>query len=90
MDGFSPRQRDRLLDTLRASLVTRGTATDIAGELGIHPQTVRYRMRQVEGILGDRLADSEARFAIEAVLRAMRLRERASRADAGRDDNASE
>ncbi|MCQ0005470.1 PucR family transcriptional regulator [Actinomadura madurae] len=31
MDGFSPRQRDRLLDTLRASLVTRGTATDIAG-----------------------------------------------------------
>ncbi|GAA4388492.1 helix-turn-helix domain-containing protein [Actinomadura sp. NPDC048032] len=79
MDGFSPRQRDRLLETLHAWLVTRGTANDIARELGIHPQTVRYRMRQVEGVLGDRLTDREARFAIEAVLRATRLRARAAR-----------
>jgi hypothetical protein len=88
MDGLGARQRDRLLDTLRAWLTTRGTATEIAAELGIHPQTVRYRMRQVESTLGDRLADSEARFAIEAVLRAMRLRERAAgaaRVAAGQD-----
>jgi len=91
MDAFSPRQRDRLLETLRAWLVTRGTANDIAKELGIHPQTVRYRMRQVDGVLGERLTDAEARFAIEAVLRAMRLRERAAPppgAGAGRDEAA--
>lgn len=78
MEGFSPRQRARLLDTLHAWLVSRGTAADIARELDVHPQTVRYRMRQLEGSLGARLTDPDARFAIEAVLRAMRLRERAA------------
>ncbi|TMR41469.1 helix-turn-helix domain-containing protein [Actinomadura geliboluensis] len=83
MDDLTCRQRERLLETLRAWLTTRGSANDIAAELGIHPQTVRYRMRQVESTLGDRLADSDARFAIEAVLRAMRLRERAGAAAGG-------
>ncbi|MGH3241840.1 MAG: helix-turn-helix domain-containing protein, partial [Spirillospora sp.] len=50
----------------------------IAKELDIHPQTVRYRMRRLEDILGDRLTDPDARFALEAVLRAMWLRERAA------------
>ncbi|TDB79882.1 PucR family transcriptional regulator [Actinomadura sp. KC216] len=78
MAQFSPRQRDRLLDTLRAWLVSRGTAAGIAKELDIHPQTVRYRMRRLEEILGDRLTDPDARFAIEAVLRAKWLRDHAT------------
>ncbi|WP_433334121.1 helix-turn-helix domain-containing protein [Spirillospora sp. CA-294931] len=69
-------QRDRLLATLHTWLTTRGTAAEIAEELDVHPQTVRYRMRKLEGTLGDRLADPDARFAIEVVLRAMWLRER--------------
>ncbi|MFG2091714.1 MULTISPECIES: helix-turn-helix domain-containing protein [unclassified Spirillospora] len=75
---FPIRQRDRLMDTLRAWLVSRGTAAEVAEELNIHPQTVRYRMRQLEGILGDRLNDPDGRFAIEAVLRATSLRRRAA------------
>ncbi|MFC6931291.1 helix-turn-helix domain-containing protein [Actinomadura yumaensis] len=75
MDGLNSRQRDRLLDTLRTWLMIRGTAASIAEELQIHPQTVRYRMRQLEGALGDRLTDPDSRFAIEVVLRAMWLRQ---------------
>lgn len=73
---FPDRQRDRLMDTLRAWLVNRGTAAELAEELSIHPQTVRYRMRQLESVLGDRLNDPESRFAIEVVLRTTALRKR--------------
>ncbi|NED56390.1 PucR family transcriptional regulator, partial [Micromonospora aurantiaca] len=47
--------------------------------LHIHPQTVRYRMRKIEQTLGDELADPEARFGIEVVLRAAHLRARRRR-----------
>ncbi|TDC89140.1 PucR family transcriptional regulator [Actinomadura sp. 7K507] len=77
MAEFPARQRERLVDTLRTWLVSRGTAAGIAEELDVHPQTVRYRIRQLEGILGDRLSDPDARFAIEVVLRAMRLQKKA-------------
>ncbi|TDC61946.1 PucR family transcriptional regulator [Actinomadura sp. GC306] len=78
LSEFPSRQRGRLMDTLHAWLVSRGTAAEIAEELNIHPQTVRYRMRQLEGVLGDRLNDPEARFAIEVVLRATSLRRRSA------------
>ncbi|MBW8482115.1 helix-turn-helix domain-containing protein [Actinomadura parmotrematis] len=76
LDAMTPGQQDRITETLRTWLVTRGTAAEIARHLHIHPQTVRYRMRRIEQALGDRLGDPEARFGIEAVLRAMELRER--------------
>jgi hypothetical protein len=72
----------RLVMTLRAWLRTRGTAARVGGDLGVHPQTVRYRMRQIERTLGDELDDPDSRFAIEVVLRALWLRERASGPDA--------
>ena len=53
----------------------------MAERLKVHPQTVRYRMRNLERTLGGQLSDPDARFAIELVLRAARLRERASRDD---------
>jgi len=74
MRTFRGEQRRRLFDTLRAWLTTRGTAVEIADELDVHPQTVRYRMRQIDGAIGDRLDDDRARLAIEAALRAARLR----------------
>ncbi|MBO2447984.1 helix-turn-helix domain-containing protein [Actinomadura barringtoniae] len=74
MKTFRGEQRRRLFDTLRAWLTTRGTAVEIADELDVHPQTVRYRMRQIDGAIGDRLDDDQARLAIEAALRAARLR----------------
>ena len=63
MDGLTSRQRERLTETLRAWLRTRGTAARVGDDLGVHPQTVRYRMRQIEQTLGDDLADPDARFA---------------------------
>lgn len=76
LDGLTPKQRDRLTETLRTWLRTRGTAARVGEELGVHPQTVRYRMRQIEQIIGSELEDPDARFAIEVVLRALWLRQR--------------
>ncbi|MEU1098109.1 helix-turn-helix domain-containing protein, partial [Streptomyces sp. NPDC005877] len=77
LQGHTETRRERLTETLRAWLATRGTAAQIGEVLHIHPQTVRYRMRNLDAAFGPRLADPERRFATEIVLRAMRLRERA-------------
>jgi DNA-binding CsgD family transcriptional regulator len=79
LDGLTPRQRERLTETFGAWLETRGTAAEIAERLQVHPQTVRYRIRQLERTLGDQFGNPDARFAMEMVLRAMRLRDRAAR-----------
>jgi PucR C-terminal helix-turn-helix domain len=76
---LTEKQRNRLTETFGAWLETRGTAAEIADRLCVHPQTVRYRMRQLERTFGDQFADPDTRFAMEMVLRVMRLRERASR-----------
>ncbi|WP_245974009.1 helix-turn-helix domain-containing protein [Thermomonospora umbrina] len=70
----------RLIETLGTWLESRGTAAEIADRLHVHPQTVRYRIRRIKDIMGDRLDDPDTRFALEVVLRAMRLRERSCRA----------
>jgi hypothetical protein len=79
--GLGPAQRRRMAETFGAWLETSGTAPAMADRLGVHPQTVRYRMRQLERALGGQLSDPDARFAIEAVLRATRLRDRATTAE---------
>ena len=79
LEGLTPRQQERLTETFGAWLETRGTAAEIADRLQVHPQTVRYRIRQLERTLGDQFGDPEARFAMEMVLRVMRIRDRAAR-----------
>jgi PucR C-terminal helix-turn-helix domain len=71
---FPDRQRLRLASTLFAWLRTNGNVKEIAEKLGVHPQTVRYRMRQLQEALGDQLHDPDARFEMEASLRAAELR----------------
>ena len=78
LEGLTPRQQERLTETFGAWLETRGTAAEIADRLQVHPQTVRYRIRQLERTLGDQFGDPDARFAMEMVLRVMRLREKGS------------
>ncbi|MFJ8311374.1 MULTISPECIES: helix-turn-helix domain-containing protein [unclassified Streptomyces] len=73
LDALTPGRRDRLMETLRTWLATRGTAAHMGELLAVHPQTVRYRMRTLESVFGDRLADPEHRFATELVLRARDL-----------------
>ncbi|NGN68687.1 PucR family transcriptional regulator [Streptomyces sp. A7024] len=76
LDDLTPNQRDRLIDTLRAWLDTRGNAVQMAELLHLHPQTVRYRLRNLDKAFGAQLTDPDARFALELVLRALQLRGR--------------
>ena len=71
-------QRQRLTETFSAWLETSGTAPAMAERLHVHPQTVRYRMRKLEQALDGQLSDPDSRFALEAVLRATRLRDHAA------------
>ncbi len=70
-------RRERLVETLRVWLTTRGTAGRIAEQLHVHPQTVRYRMRSLGQHFGSQLSEPERRFALEATLRALWLRDQA-------------
>ena len=65
---LTPRSRERLLDTLRSWLAHQGDRSSVAAELGIHPQTVRYRVGLLRDLLGEDLADSARRFELELVL----------------------
>ena len=67
-------QRARLDETLLAWLQTGGTASDVAAALHVHPQTVRYRMRQLQEIFGDEMNNPDWRFEMAVVLRAKVLR----------------
>ena len=70
-------RRERLVETLRVWLTTRGTAGRIAEQLHVHPQTVRYRMRTLGQHFGSQLSEPDRRFALEATLRALWLRDQA-------------
>jgi DNA-binding CsgD family transcriptional regulator len=72
MTALTGTQRDKLGDTLLTWLEGWRTDTEIAEILGVHPQTVRYRMRQLRKLFGGALDDSDARFDIEVALRAER------------------
>ncbi|GAB3484038.1 helix-turn-helix domain-containing protein [Amycolatopsis cihanbeyliensis] len=64
----------RLEETLDALLASWGrSAPEVASTLGIHPQTARNRLRQLDELLGDRLADPTFRFEAEIVLRTRAL-----------------
>ncbi|MFF5173364.1 PucR family transcriptional regulator [Micromonospora sp. NPDC000089] len=49
----------RLAETLRSWLLHQGRRDDVAADLFVHPQTVRYRMGQLRELYGDRLNDPE-------------------------------
>ncbi|HVK23215.1 MAG TPA: helix-turn-helix domain-containing protein [Actinokineospora sp.] len=72
-ENLTAKQRDRLESTLLAWLETRGGINEIATRLDVHPQTVRYRMHQLETLLGDHLSDPEERLTMEIALRYRRL-----------------
>lgn len=67
------KQRARLGETLLAWLQSSGSAPEIAERLKIHPQTVRYRLRQLEELFGDRLNNPDDRLDMEISLRAQGL-----------------
>ncbi|MGH3168996.1 MAG: PucR family transcriptional regulator [Trebonia sp.] len=82
-------ERAWLIDTFEPWLERRGTATEIAAMLGVHVQTVRYRIKQLKEIFGDAIDDPDSRLAFELTLRVMRLLRERDRAVASAASAAS-
>jgi hypothetical protein len=49
----------KLVETLRSWLLHQGRRDEVAAELFVHPQTVRYRVARLRELYGDRLRDPE-------------------------------
>ncbi len=60
LDAVKPETAARLAETLRSWLLHQGRREEVAAELVVHPQTVRYRMGQLRELFGDRLTDPDA------------------------------
>ncbi|MGI5207034.1 PucR family transcriptional regulator [Spirillospora sp. CA-108201] len=67
-----PRHRERLMRTLLACLQNGFNATEVANRLHVRPQTVRYRLHQLEELFGERMYEPELRLELEMV-RTVRL-----------------
>ncbi|MFF5187001.1 PucR family transcriptional regulator [Streptomyces sp. NPDC000345] len=76
LDAVSEGQRPRLAETLLAWLLSGSNVPEVAARLHVHPQTVRYRLRQLEKLFGDALHDPDARLDLILALRAEELRSR--------------
>ncbi|MGC4896745.1 PucR family transcriptional regulator [Micromonospora sp. DT31] len=55
--ALPPATAHRLAETLRSWLLHQGRRDDVAADLFVHPQTVRYRMGKLRELFGDRLHD---------------------------------
>lgn len=69
-DELRPLQRDKLLSTLALWLEIPDRPQAIAEHLGIHVQTVRYRLAQLHDLLGELLEDPRMRFRLSVALHA--------------------
>ncbi len=75
LDALTPSSRERLTETLEAWLANACNTTETARALHLHPQTLRYRLRQLDEVLGaDRMADAESRLALQLALKVRRGR----------------
>ena len=70
--GLRAGPRRLLTDTLLAWLQLDRNATDVAARLHVHPQTVRYRLRQLDTLFGPALRDPAQRLELEVALLAER------------------
>ena len=50
---------ERLAETLRSWLLHQGRREQVAADLVVHPQTVRYRMTQLRELYGNRLSEPD-------------------------------
>ena len=63
-----PRQRHPLAETLLACLESGFTATEVAGRMRVHAQTIRYRLRKLEELFGEEMYDPALRLEFQMVL----------------------
>jgi hypothetical protein len=71
LERETPGHRRVLARTLLAWLGRRRSASVMAAELGIHPQTVRYRVHRLQAMFGEDLEDPETSFAMLLALKAV-------------------
>ena len=69
-EALTPVRRERMSRTALAFLQNHGNAAAVARALHLHPQTARYRISRLRELLGAQLDDADARFELEAALRA--------------------
>jgi DNA-binding PucR family transcriptional regulator len=55
-DDLPTEEKDVLFDTFRAWLANKGSITNAAAELHVHPNTVRHRLHRIERHTGRSLA----------------------------------
>ncbi len=77
--SLSEGARARLTETLRVWLAEQGRLAPVAERLGIHPQTVRYRLTRLRELFGTALDDPDGRFWLELALRVAEVRPAAQR-----------
>jgi hypothetical protein len=70
LEELTPKARRRMEETALAYVRERGNAAAMARTLGLHPQTVRYRLARLRELLGEQLDDPDARLELELALRA--------------------
>jgi len=66
----TPNSREILSETLLVWLETRDSAPAIAAQLGVHPQTIRYRWKRINELFGDALHVPEFIVQITMLLKA--------------------
>ncbi|MFJ6738658.1 PucR family transcriptional regulator [Streptomyces sp. NPDC091279] len=69
LDTVAEGPRARLAETLLEWLLSGSNVPDVAARLHVHPQTVRYRMRQLEKLFGPGLRDTTTRLDLLLALR---------------------
>jgi len=72
--GLTEPKREVMEQTLLAWLTRWGRREEMGDLLGVHPQTVGYRVRRLRELFGEVLEDAERRFDLETALRARRVR----------------
>jgi len=67
--GLTPKARTRMTESALAYVENAGNAAEMARNLGIHPQTARYRIARLRELFGDGLDRPGQRLALELSLR---------------------
>ncbi len=68
LEDLRPATAEKLTETLRSWLLHQGRRDEVAAELFVHPQTVRYRMGQLRELFGDDLEDPATVLALVIAL----------------------
>jgi hypothetical protein len=70
LGDLTPKAQQRMRETALAHVRHHGNAVAMAKELGVHPQTARYRITRLKELFGEDLNDPDKRFELELALRA--------------------